>query len=279
MLERRRRARAAIDFAFQRGARSAARPIDATGSRCPTTTLDALPRRPTPCCSAPSAARSGPTPRRGAARAGAARAAQGARPVREPAPGEALPGARGASPLKTEMLEDVDLVVVRELTGGIYFGEKRASAHGRRRPTTPATYTRGRDRARGAAPPGRLARRGAARSPRSTRRTCSRPRASGATVATRVFADGVPRRRSSSTCSSTPAPCTCSAGPADFDVMVTENMFGDILTDEASMLAGSMGLLPSASLGDGRAAGSTSRSTARRRTSRARTSRIPAAPS
>jgi 3-isopropylmalate dehydrogenase len=37
--------------------------------------------------------------------------------------------------------------------------------------------------------------------------------------------------------------------PADFDVIVTENMFGDILTDEASMLAGSMGLLPSASLG------------------------------
>jgi 3-isopropylmalate dehydrogenase len=40
--------------------------------------------------------------------------------------------------------------------------------------------------------------------------------------------------------------------PADFDVLVTENMFGDILTDEASMLAGSLGLLPSASLGAGR---------------------------
>jgi 3-isopropylmalate dehydrogenase len=40
--------------------------------------------------------------------------------------------------------------------------------------------------------------------------------------------------------------------PASFDVIVTENMFGDILTDEASVLAGSMGLLPSASLGDGR---------------------------
>src|SRR5205823_8438740 len=40
--------------------------------------------------------------------------------------------------------------------------------------------------------------------------------------------------------------------PADFDVIVTENIFGDILTDEASMLAGSMGLLPSASLGEGR---------------------------
>jgi 3-isopropylmalate dehydrogenase len=39
--------------------------------------------------------------------------------------------------------------------------------------------------------------------------------------------------------------------PRDLDVLVTENMFGDILTDEASMLAGSLGLLPSASLGDG----------------------------
>src|SRR5689334_1786539 len=42
--------------------------------------------------------------------------------------------------------------------------------------------------------------------------------------------------------------------PRDFDVIVTENMFGDILTDEASMLAGSMGMLPSASLGDRRTA-------------------------
>jgi 3-isopropylmalate dehydrogenase len=40
--------------------------------------------------------------------------------------------------------------------------------------------------------------------------------------------------------------------PADFDVIVTENMFGDILTDEVSMLAGSLGMLPSASLGDGK---------------------------
>ena len=54
--------------------------------------------------------------------------------------------------------------------------------------------------------------------------------------------------------------------PASFDVIVTENMFGDILTDEASVLAGSLGMLPSASLGEGRAA-STSRSMARRRTS------------
>jgi 3-isopropylmalate dehydrogenase len=51
--------------------------------------------------------------------------------------------------------------------------------------------------------------------------------------------------------------------PADFDVIVTENMFGDILTDEASMLAGSMGMLPSASLGDGRAPGGTNGSKTR----------------
>ena len=53
----------------------------------------------------------------------------------------------------------------------------------------------------------------------------------------------VPGARRSSTCWSTRPRCICCLGPADFDVMVTENMFGDILTDEASMLAGSMGLL------------------------------------
>ena len=63
--------------------------------------------------------------------------------------------------------------------------------------------------------------------------------------------------------------------PRDFDVIVTENMFGDILTDEASMLAGSLGLLPSASLGLGRAADCTSRSTAPPRTSPAAASPIP----
>ena len=55
--------------------------------------------------------------------------------------------------------------------------------------------------------------------------------------------------------------------PASFDVLVTENMFGDILTDEASVLAGSMGMLPSASLGSSRSRACTSRSTALRRIS------------
>ena len=57
------------------------------------------------------------------------------------------------------------------------------------------------------------------------------------------------------------------ARPADFDVLLTENMFGDILSDEAAMIAGSIGLLASASLGAGRARACTSRCMARRPTS------------
>ncbi len=63
------------------------------------------------------------------------------------------------------------------------------------------------------------------------------------------------------------------ANPRHFDVLLTENMFGDILSDEAAMLTGSIGMLPSASLGDReprRARGCTSRCTAPRRTSPAR---------
>ena len=72
--------------------------------------------------------------------------------------------------------------------------------------------------------------------------------------------------------------------PRDFDVIATENLFGDILTDEAAMLAGSMGMLPSASLAGApvpgqRCPGSTSPSTDRRPTSPARTRRIRSRPS
>jgi 3-isopropylmalate dehydrogenase len=69
-------------------------------------------------------------------------------------------------------------------------------------------------------------------------------------VATRVFRDEFPELKVEHLLVDAAAMHLLSR-PADFDVMVTENMFGDILTDEASMLAGSMGLLPSASLGDG----------------------------
>ena len=74
--------------------------------------------------------------------------------------------------------------------------------------------------------------------------------------------------------------------PGDFDVLLTENMFGDILSDEAAMIAGSIGLLASASLGRGKAnpgalarPACTSPFTARRPTSRARAAPIRSPPS
>ena len=82
----------------------------------------------------------------------------------------------------------------------------------------------------------------------STRRTCSKPRDSGARWSSAWSATSF-RSSRSSTCWSMRRRCTCCARRAAFDVLLTENMFGDILTDEASMLAGSLGLLPSASLG------------------------------
>ena len=70
-------------------------------------------------------------------------------------------------------------------------------------------------------------------------------------VAERVVKAEFPASRSS-TCSSIRAAMHLIRRPRDFDVLVTENMFGDILTDEGAMLASSLGVLPSASLGDGR---------------------------
>jgi hypothetical protein len=63
------------------------------------------------------------------------------------------------------------------------------------------------------------------------------------------------RASSSSTCSSTTPRCSSSPTPRDFDTILTENMFGDILSDEAAMLTGSIGMLPSASLGGGEGPG------------------------
>ena len=137
----------------------------------------------------------------------------------------------------------------RPLLRGADRGDRRARrARGQRH----AALRRGRDR------PGRPARlrarraAGAGGSPASTRRTSWPRRACGA---------GSPRRSartsrtsSSSTGSSTPARCSSSGRRPSFDVLVTENLFGDILSDEASVLAGSLGMLPSASVGERRTA-------------------------
>ena len=155
-----------------------------------------------------------------------------------------IPALAGASPLQREVIARADLLVVRELTGGIYFGDE--AARGRPRVTTLRLLAR-RDRAHR---PRRLPGRALRASPASTRPTCSRPPGCGAR-SSRACTRASSRTSSSSTCSSTTPRCSSSPRPRHFDVILTENMFGDILSDEAAMLTGSIGLLPSASLGAG----------------------------
>ncbi len=151
-----------------------------------------------------------------------------------------------ASTLKPAALEGVDLVFVRELTGGIYFGEKHRDAHGA---SDLCTYT--------VIEVERITR-AAARIARQRRRKLTSIDKSNVLetsrlwreVASRVVRDEFPDVTLDHMLVDAAA-MHLIRRPRDFDVLVTENMFGDILTDEASMLAGSLGLLPSASLGDG----------------------------
>jgi 3-isopropylmalate dehydrogenase len=160
-------------------------------------------------------------------------------------PVKTLPVLADASPLKADRLANVDIVVVRELTGGIYFGKRDrsdAAAFDTCEYTTPEI-----ERVCRAAAKLAQARRGKITSvDKANVLDTSRL---WRDVATRVFAEEFPDLEVEHLLVDAAAMHLLSR-PADFDVMVTENMFGDILTDEASMLAGSMGLLPSASLGD-----------------------------
>ncbi len=154
----------------------------------------------------------------------------------------------GASPLRAEKLKGVDLLVVRELTGGIYFGKKTRDA------------TSASDLCEYTVPEIERIVRVAARLAETRRgKLCSVDKANvletsrlWRDVTNRVMANEFPQIELETLLVDAAAMHLLSR-PADFDVIVTENMFGDILTDEASMLAGSLGMLPSASLGDSRA--------------------------
>jgi 3-isopropylmalate dehydrogenase len=154
-----------------------------------------------------------------------------------------------ASPLRPERLEGVDLLVVRELTGGIYFGEKGRDrdADGQESAYDACTYTTGEiERVVRAAATLARGRRGKLTSvDKANVLETSRLWRS---VTTRVMREEFPDVQLDHILVDACAMYLLSR-PASFDVIVTENMFGDILTDEASMLAGSMGMLPSASLG------------------------------
>jgi 3-isopropylmalate dehydrogenase len=157
------------------------------------------------------------------------------------------PALADASPLKADIVAGVDLMFVRELTGGIYFGEKHrdaASASDLCRYTVPEIE--------------RIVRVAAALSAARRGRLTSIDKSNvletsrlWREVTQRVISAEFPAIRLEHMLVDAAA-MHLIRRPKDFDVLVTENMFGDILTDEAAMLAGSLGLLPSASLGEGR---------------------------
>lgn len=149
------------------------------------------------------------------------------------------------SPLKKERISGTDLVFLRELTGGIYFGERGRKDHGETAFDT-NTYTREEIV--------RLAKRGFELAMRRRKKLCCVDKANvletsrlwretvqamekdyPEVTVSYEFVDAVAMR--------------LVQWPSEYDVLITENLFGDILTDEASVISGSMGLMPSASLG------------------------------
>jgi 3-isopropylmalate dehydrogenase len=158
-----------------------------------------------------------------------------------------LPALREASPLKAELLEGIDLLFVRELTGGIYFGRKW------REGTTAfdeCAYSVA-EVERVTRVAGRLAEGRRGKITQVDKSNVLETSRLWREVSTRVIRDEFPGVALEHMLVDSAA-MHLLRRPRDFDVVLTENLFGDILTDEASMLAGSLGVLPSAALGDGR---------------------------
>jgi 3-isopropylmalate dehydrogenase len=156
------------------------------------------------------------------------------RPVR---PANAL---LDASPLKRDRIEGTDLLVVRELTGGIYFGDR-----GRKDTTAYDTCVYSEAEIERIAEVGfRFARRRVTSVDKANILETSRL---WREVVTRVAANHPDTELDHLLVDN--AAMQLVSRPASFDVILTENMFGDILSDEAAMLTGSIGMLPSASVG------------------------------
>ncbi|UZK65995.1 3-isopropylmalate dehydrogenase [Sphingomonas sp. M1-B02] len=162
-------------------------------------------------------------------------------------PATLFPGLEEASPLKAEVVKGLDIVIVRELTGDVYFGEKgrRTNIEGLRQGYDVMSYNEGEV--------DRIVRVGFEMAKRRRKKLCSVDKANVLETSqlwrdvvneiaieypevqlTHMYVDN--------------AAMQLVRRPADFDVIVTGNLFGDILSDQASMCAGSIGMLPSASL-------------------------------
>jgi 3-isopropylmalate dehydrogenase len=161
-------------------------------------------------------------------------------------PVSSFPSLLHKSPLRKDLVEGVDFIVVRELTGGVYFGEPRGRSEDLSKAFDTTVYTR--------AEIERIAKLAFEYAGKRKKKLCSVDKANILATSrlwretvqemsvghpdievTHMFVDN--------------AAMQIIQWPRDFDVIVTENMFGDILSDEASVITGSLGLLPSASVG------------------------------
>ena len=165
-------------------------------------------------------------------------------------PVKVYPALIGSSPLKPEKLKGVDILVIRELTGGLYFGfpKGRDTKDGRERAVDTLEYYDYEIR-RIVELAFRLA-----KGRRNKVTSVDKANVLETSRLWRQIATGIGSQNPDVALEHVlvdTASMRIITAPASLDVVVTENMFGDILTDEASVLAGSMGMLPSASLGEG----------------------------
>jgi 3-isopropylmalate dehydrogenase len=154
-----------------------------------------------------------------------------------------------ASPIKRQLIEGVDILFLRELTGGLYFGPSgRRQVNGEEQAFNEMVYSVS-EVERVVRLAGRYARERRGKVTSVDKANVLEASRLWREVAARVMHDEFADLEYEVVLVDAMA-MHLLARPRDFDVVVTENMFGDILTDEASMLPGSLGLLPSASLGD-----------------------------
>ena len=158
------------------------------------------------------------------------------------------PGLEGAAPLKAEIARGADLLIVRELTGGLYFGEPRQIDRVRGEAFNTMRYsvmeiTR---IARVAFEAARQRRRHVTSVDKANVLETSQLWRAVVNDVAKDYPDVVLQHMYVDSCA-----MALVTHPTRFDVVLTENLFGDILSDEAAVIAGSIGLLPSASLGDG----------------------------
>lgn len=223
--------------------------IDATGEPLPDKTLDACRSADAVLMAAIGSPRFDTLPREKRPESGLLALRSGLNLFANLRPVKIVPALIEASSLKAEVIQGVDLMVVRELTGGIYFGQPkgRVEADGEERGFNTMTYS--------ASEVDRIARVAFELARERGGRLCSVDKANVLDVS-QLWRDRVDAMAPSyadvevSHLYVDNAAMQLVRAPRQFDVLLTGNLFGDILSDEAAMLTGSIGMLPSASLNE-----------------------------